>query len=132
MAAMPVVPGEQRRRIGRVVHMRRLALLSDRCPCYLMIDCDVTEPNAVNKPRPVRKLAELTSEFLADAFKKQGFAATELVTRWKDIVGPTSPPMPSRSSCNGRARSMASRPSPPRWCCASRGRCPSKSSISPR
>ena len=45
------------------------------------------EPNAVNKPRPIRKLAELTSEFLADAFKKQGFAATELVTRWKDIVG---------------------------------------------
>jgi hypothetical protein len=45
------------------------------------------EPDAVNKPRPIRKLAELTSEFLADAFKKQGFAATELVTRWKDIVG---------------------------------------------
>ena len=41
----------------------------------------------MNKPRPIRKLAELTSEFLADAFKKQGFAATELVTRWKDIVG---------------------------------------------
>ncbi len=41
----------------------------------------------MNKPRPVRKLAELTSEFMADAFRKQGFAATELVTRWKDIVG---------------------------------------------
>ena len=41
----------------------------------------------MNKPRPLRKLAELTTEFLADAFKKQGFAATELVTRWKDIVG---------------------------------------------
>ncbi len=39
--------------------------------------------DAVNKPRPIRKLAELTSEFMADAFKKQGFAATELVTRWK-------------------------------------------------
>src|ERR1700754_2929528 len=24
---------------------------------------------------------------MADAFKKQGFAATELVTRWKDIAG---------------------------------------------
>ena len=87
MAAMPVVPGEQRRGIGRLVHMRRLALLSDRCPCYPHHASDVTEPNAVNKPRPIRKLAELTSEFLADAFKKQGFAATELVTRWKDIVG---------------------------------------------
>ena len=42
----------------------------------------------MNKPRPIRKLAELTSEFLADAFKKQGFAATELVTRWTEIVGP--------------------------------------------
>jgi hypothetical protein len=41
----------------------------------------------VNKPRPVRKLAELTSEFMADAFKKQGFASTELVTRWRDIAG---------------------------------------------
>jgi hypothetical protein len=41
----------------------------------------------VDKPRPIRKLAELTSEFMADAFKKQGFAATELVTRWGDIVG---------------------------------------------
>ena len=41
----------------------------------------------MNKPRPVRKLAELTTEFMADAFRKQGFAASELVTRWKDIVG---------------------------------------------
>ena len=42
----------------------------------------------MNKPRPIRKLAELTTEFMAEAFKKQGFAATELVTRWSDIVGP--------------------------------------------
>ena len=41
----------------------------------------------MNKPRPTRKLAELTAEFMADAFKKQGFASTELVTRWKDIAG---------------------------------------------
>jgi hypothetical protein len=34
MAAMPVIPGKQRAGIGRAVHMRRLALLSDRCPCY--------------------------------------------------------------------------------------------------
>ena len=46
------------------------------------------EPTAVNKPRPIRKLAELTTEFMADAFKKQGFAATEVVTRWFDIAGP--------------------------------------------
>ena len=35
----------------------------------------------------MRKLAELTSEFMADAFKKQGFASTELVTRWAEIIG---------------------------------------------
>jgi hypothetical protein len=48
---------------------------------------DLAEPKAVNKPRPTRKLAELTAEFMADAFKKQGFASTELVTRWKEIAG---------------------------------------------
>ena len=42
----------------------------------------------MNKPRPARSLAELTSGFLAETFKKQGFASTELVTRWQDIVGP--------------------------------------------
>ena len=41
----------------------------------------------MNKPRPTRKLSELTAEFMADAFKKQGFASTELVTRWKEIAG---------------------------------------------
>jgi hypothetical protein len=48
---------------------------------------DLAERKAVNKPRPTRKLAELTAEFMADAFKKQGFARTELVTRWKEIAG---------------------------------------------
>lgn len=42
----------------------------------------------MNKPRPARSLAELTSGFLAETFKKQGFASTELVTRWATIVGP--------------------------------------------
>jgi hypothetical protein len=41
----------------------------------------------MNKPRPTRKLAELTAEFMADAFKRQGFASTELITRWKEIAG---------------------------------------------
>ena len=41
----------------------------------------------MNKPRPTRSLAQLASGFMADAFKKQGFASTELVTRWRDIVG---------------------------------------------
>jgi hypothetical protein len=45
----------------------------------------------VNKqryPRPARSLADLAQRFLAESFAKQGFAATELVTRWADIVGP--------------------------------------------
>jgi hypothetical protein len=48
---------------------------------------DVTEPPPVNKPRPVRSLAQLATGFLAETFAKQGFASTELVTRWADIVG---------------------------------------------
>jgi hypothetical protein len=48
---------------------------------------DLTEPLPVNKPRPTRTLAQLASGFLAEAFAKQGFASTELVTRWADIVG---------------------------------------------
>jgi hypothetical protein len=48
----------------------------------------LTELSAVNKPRPARSLADLSAGVLADAFKKQGFASTELVTRWADIVGP--------------------------------------------
>ncbi len=42
----------------------------------------------MNKPRPARTLSELASGFLAETFKRQGFASTELVTRWADIVGP--------------------------------------------
>jgi hypothetical protein len=48
---------------------------------------DVTEPHAVNKPRPARSLSDLATGFLAETFKRQGFASTELVTRWPDIVG---------------------------------------------
>src|SRR5690242_5529948 len=40
-----------------------------------------------NKPRPPRPLAELLHKTLNDAFAKQGFASTELVTRWQEIVG---------------------------------------------
>jgi len=34
-----------------------------------------------------RKLSELVDKPLADAFKKQGFASREIVTRWESIVG---------------------------------------------
>ncbi|MGH6768584.1 MAG: DUF721 domain-containing protein [Xanthobacteraceae bacterium] len=38
-------------------------------------------------PKPARPLADLLHKALKDTFAKQGFAATELVTRWPDIVG---------------------------------------------
>lgn len=50
----------------------------------------MAEPYAVNKPGKSfpRALAEVVHRTLKDAFAKQGFAATEIVTRWPDIVGP--------------------------------------------
>lgn len=43
----------------------------------------------MNKPYPrgARPLSELLGACLSDAFKRQGFASAELVTRWPDIVG---------------------------------------------
>lgn len=42
----------------------------------------------MNKPRPTRRLSDLAHGLLAESFKRQGFASTELVTRWTEIVGP--------------------------------------------
>jgi len=43
----------------------------------------------MNKPArsPPRALADIARKTLNAAFAKQGFASTELVTRWADIVG---------------------------------------------
>src|SRR5215470_17565293 len=43
----------------------------------------------MNKPAKsyARPLADLVRSTLADTFARQGFASTELVTRWNDIVG---------------------------------------------
>jgi hypothetical protein len=57
---------------------------------------DVAEPRAVNKPapksahkpKPARPLADLIGPCLVAAFKRHGFASTEIVTHWDDIVGP--------------------------------------------
>jgi hypothetical protein len=50
---------------------------------------DVTERFSVNKPAKTypRPLSDLLHKTLKDAFAKQGFASTELVTRWTEIVG---------------------------------------------
>jgi hypothetical protein len=49
----------------------------------------MAEPTSMNKPgrSSPRLLADLLHKTLGDAFAKQGFASTELVTRWTDIVG---------------------------------------------
>jgi hypothetical protein len=41
----------------------------------------------MNKPSFPRPLADVVHKTLNEAFAKQGFASTELVTRWADIVG---------------------------------------------
>ena len=41
----------------------------------------------MNKPRPARPLADLAQGLLAESFRKQGFAASELITRWPEIAG---------------------------------------------
>ena len=41
----------------------------------------------MNKPRPVRSLSNLAHGLLAESFARQGFTATELVTRWTEIAG---------------------------------------------
>src|SRR5262245_39607215 len=50
---------------------------------------DVTERASMNKPGPTRArpLSDLLRKTLNQAFAKQGFASTELVTRWPEIVG---------------------------------------------
>ena len=43
----------------------------------------------MNKPgRTARPLADLVGPALTAAFKRHGFASTEIVTHWDDIVGP--------------------------------------------
>lgn len=42
----------------------------------------------MNKPRPQpRPLAVFTGGLLAESFRKQGFASSDIVARWPDIVG---------------------------------------------
>ena len=65
-------------------------------------------------PRP---LSELLSATLGDAFKAQGFASTEIISRWTDIVGPEiaahSEPLEDQLASPDRGMK---RRSPPRWC----------------
>jgi hypothetical protein len=50
----------------------------------------LAESRTVNKPRRAqgRPLADLVSGALQSAFKRQGFAAVDIISHWEDIVGP--------------------------------------------
>ena len=41
----------------------------------------------MNKPSAPKPLSALIGRCLADSFKRQGFASSELVVRWEEIVG---------------------------------------------
>ena len=49
----------------------------------------MADQSAMNKPgrSRARPLSALLGKTLSDAFARQGFASTELVTRWTEIVG---------------------------------------------
>jgi hypothetical protein len=51
-------------------------------PCDLL-----AEQHAMNKPSRARPVSDAARHYLAATFRRQGFASTELVTRWPDIVG---------------------------------------------
>ena len=77
-------------------------------------------------PRP---LAEFLGATLSDALKAQGFASTELVTRWADIVGAEIAAHAEPIKINWpRAIGERGGRSRPRWCCGSKARRRSKSS----
>jgi hypothetical protein len=50
----------------------------------------LAESRTVNKPRrnQGRPLADLVGNALQSAFKRQGFAAVDIISHWEDIVGP--------------------------------------------
>ena len=52
----------------------------------------------MNKPaKCARPLADLAASLLAESFRKQGFASSELIVRWETIVGAdVAQAMPSR------------------------------------
>ena len=86
----------------------------------------------MDKPRPrrsARPLSDILRKTIKDAFAKQGFAATELVTRWTEIVGPEIAAHCEPEKIHGRAPyEQRGSGSPARWCCGSKGRPPSRSS----
>jgi len=46
------------------------------------------DPRPGRGPQTAKRLADLIGKPLADAFRRQGFASREIVTRWPEIAGP--------------------------------------------
>src|SRR5436190_21875912 len=68
---------------------RLYARASGSCGRLLDSWLGVAEVSAVNKAFPqARRLGDLIGHCLSKTLARQGFASTELVTRWADIVGP--------------------------------------------
>jgi hypothetical protein len=75
---------------GHVTERRAFAAACQLLPSPLPSwPIDVAEPYPVNKPAKSypRPLSDLLHKTLHEAFAKQGFASTELVTRWTEIAG---------------------------------------------
>src|SRR5262249_44348649 len=84
-AGVPVVPGKQISRLGPVDF-----LPPRQRDCYRHGTDHGTRPVHMSKPKRgfPRPLSELLGAPLGDALKSQGFASTEIISRWPDIVGP--------------------------------------------
>src|SRR3954447_9423345 len=66
----------------------------------------------MNKPKRTRPLADVLRKTLNDAFAQQGFASTELITRWPEIAGAeiAAHSEPEKIRWPGRAGSEAQEP----------------------
>lgn len=95
---MLVVPGQQQGRIRtspRIPQARGGGpcrfLSPGRALCYrhavLLAERKRVNKTSSNAYRPPKPLSELLRATLKDSFARQGFASTELVSRWADVVG---------------------------------------------
>ncbi len=82
----------------------------------------------------VKPLAELIEGCIGPAFAAQGFASTDILAAWPEIVGERLARYcrPSKLEWPKRRRREPTRPNPGRWWCASRACSRSSSSTSRR
>ena len=126
-----------RTRRGARARARRLRVASCAfvrlpCPASVMEPCAILwQSLAVNKPRSARPLADSSARSWA-SIHAAGLRLGRTGHALADIVGAEIAAQAEPMKINGRASATAEDVrSPPRWCCASRGRRRSKSSTSP-